>query len=102
MTDQQINIALAKAIGWADKDITKTQVDVFVCAAKDKRFGRLWSYFDYRDPAVIWPIAKHFDAFPQKSLWDDSCWIVSREHLNSDYQDTAEKAVALAVIGGAA
>lgn len=57
--------------------------------------------FDYHDPAVIWPIAERFNAFP---LWGGSTWFaavkkdihpVKRIALQAD---TAAKAVALAVI----
>ena len=114
MTDQQINIALAKAIGWTEKDIDRTYI-----FPSGKIFCN-HCVFDYRDPAVIWPIAKHFGCFPS-GLADGNGYAKSKrqnrtihkgwEVLRYDYStskwgrtvaDTPELAVAMAVIGGAA
>lgn len=51
MNTQEINYALALAIGWALDTITLDGDVVRVG-------GRL---FDYRDPSVIGPVAEHFD-----------------------------------------
>ena len=91
MTDTEINIALAKAIGWAEKDIDRFhqyRSGAIVCGGR---------YFDYRDPAVIWPIAKHYKVFPQVNA--HGLWAVD---WYGPTADTPEKAVALVVIGGAA
>ena len=52
--------------------------------------------FDYRDPAVIWPIAERFNCFPMASIggW---CAYFDCTDITAD-ADTAAKAVALAVI----
>ena len=92
MTDQEINIALAKAIGWAEKDIDRFhqyRSGAIVCGGR---------YFDYRDPAVIWPIAKHYRVFPRYAP-RDNVWF---EEWFYNVSPTPELAVAMAVIGGAA
>jgi hypothetical protein len=57
--------------------------------------------FDYRDPAVIWPIAEQFNAFPVKfhgdHRWYANVWVDSIG-LVEEWADTAAKAAALAVI----
>jgi hypothetical protein len=57
-----------------------------------------WKEFDYRDPAVIWPIAERFEAFPRSSI-TGSVWLcrTSSEH-RFEMADTAALAVARAVI----
>lgn len=96
MTDAEISRRLALAIGW----------DVLPVSGGDDRAcvvdhaNQIDRYFDYRDPAVIWPIAERFDCFP--SLWDGEgpeawkAWCDPYGH--SIFADTAAKAVALAVI----
>jgi hypothetical protein len=101
MTDAEISRRLALAIGW--KDVIPGEPDgcyVVDHAAKRDR------WFDYLDPAVIWPIAERFDCFPAKTPWDDSSrkWSAFLDDSwNSDQTtyieaDTSAKAVALAVI----
>lgn len=55
--------------------------------------------FDYRDPAVIFPIAERFNCFPRNycnsGLWFASASIMQRDRVSAD---TAALAVALAVI----
>ena len=94
MTDQEINIALAKAIGWTEKDIDRTYI-----FPSGKIFCN-HCVFDYRDPAVIWPIAAHFRCFPFFRLGHGN-W-VSYHANNLSVAGAPEKAVALAVIGVAA
>lgn len=107
MTDAEISRRLALAIGWSEKEddpdvirmgtLHDPEIHTYVWHSKE------WVLFDYRDPAVIWPIAERFKCFPdwfsaldddaedEWSAWDDTheCFV---------YADTAAKAVALAVI----
>jgi hypothetical protein len=108
MTNLEISKALALAIGW-----TENRCDENGCLDPDVAIfghsvghhysepdevkcwdGDIWRTFDYRDPAVIWPIAERFDAFP--SRWRNEGWVVG---LNLGISDTPQKAVAMAVIG---
>lgn len=91
MTDAQISKALALAIGWETLPLDFDASDgVWVVDhhAKADRF------FDYRDPAVIWPIAERFDYFPRKDQYQ--WWFAGKYPYT--YAETAAKAVALAVI----
>ena len=90
MTDLEISKALALAIGWK-RTLTSSKADIcYVQIVKNE-----WRAFDYRDPAVIWPIAKKFDLFPCQ-VFDDK-WVVDWNISDSSF-DTPEKAVAMAVI----
>lgn len=98
MTDLEISKALALAIGWKQ---VLTSVAADTCYVK---FGleKTWRVFGYRDPAVIWPIAEQFDCFPYKvSNILEYRWCSEKSEIDAHYADTPEKAVALAVIGGA-
>jgi len=134
MTDLEISKALALAIGW-----TEDRRDENGCLDPDvitegAAFGQesgvfawcdgiQWRRFDYRDPAVIWPIAERYGCFPSDMVSDDFKKhqqqgypdIEGWEVFMTDYKrstltkakwlhyraDTAAKAVALAVIGSA-
>ena len=98
MTDLEISKALALAIGWHPGLIIKTPNEVR-CYRGVKQWG--WQKFDYRDWNVIGPIAERFDCFPTKSVQPSrkgEWW--SREGMQNVYADIAQKAIALAVIGG--
>lgn len=58
MTNQEIDKRLALSIGYTNINIMFINGDIHVW-----RFGD-WQRFDHTDPAVIWPIAEQFDAFP--------------------------------------
>ena len=97
MTDQEINIALAKAIGWQEKDIWVTERSVLLAVRCNSPWAE-WTAFDYRDPAVIWPISKRWGlAFPSLrpayADWYCHCGV------STAYANEPELAVALAVIG---
>lgn len=96
MTDAEISRALALAIGWPDWAVATGQS------------GRVYIWtqeaapeFDYRDPAVIWPIAERYNCFPSKASWGGGWRASAGEHIPMFLADTAAKAVALAVIAGA-
>lgn len=119
MTDLEISKALALAIGWAPSNIVPSN-------PKLKQFwvwiGHTWKVFDYRDPAVIWPIAERYSLFPSgispsdyaesescgysinTGAWECLRWHYERTNGKArgwvrHTADTAAKAVAFAVIG---
>lgn len=97
MTDQQINRALALAIGWPSGCVLVGSNFIHICTAiATLRQTATWRTFDYRDPVVIWTIAERYDAFPQKLL--SGWWEAVDRDGYSHRADTAAKAVALAVI----
>lgn len=97
MTDfdhADISRRLALAVGWERRAVQlfNPPNDGRVVVWTERNF-RL---FDYRDPAVIWPIAERFNAFPKRSgdewvAWSDLSGVPT-------FADTAALAVALAVI----
>lgn len=98
MDDAEISRRLALAIGWdvlplEDGDEVATVVD---------HTSQIDRYFDYRDPAVIWPIAERYNCFPQKmraaDLWSAPVPGTPYPRMTYEFADTAAKAVALAVI----
>lgn len=108
-SDAEISRRLALAIGWSDDRSAKDgspdpDVVIFSEDYGKKSWCAVWSIggwrtFDYRDPAVIWPIAERFDAFP--TLRHGRGWLSQIAPLcpaPGFYADTAAKAVALAVI----
>jgi hypothetical protein len=102
MTEAEISRRLALAIGWQDDD---EDPDVILMNrlwnSEETKcyvwFNDLWVEFDYRDPAVIWPIAERFNAFPV--VVNGNWWMAyfGNTVIYSE-SDTAAKAVALAVI----
>ena len=104
MTDLEINKALALAIGWTENRRDENgcldpDIAVFSDGSWDVEDevkvwdGLYWRTFDYRDPTVIWPIAKRYYVFPRMCRGQ---WLTTAGLYN-----TAEKAIAMAVIGGA-
>lgn len=89
MNDAEISRRLALAIGW--KYVQESAAGIRALVSET---GNMWHAFDYRDPAVIWPIAEQFNCFPMRiedgwGAWSGGCFWTA---------DTAAKAVALAVI----
>ena len=77
MTDLQINIALAQAIGWGSLNDLKSDVEVFCWN------GQYWRQFDYCDPIIFVAICKHWKVTVRHAnrycvapngigIWDDS------------------------------
>lgn len=110
MTDAEISRRLALAIGWESDQMTEHMGSLYVAdwPRKDNRKTVLlhggfyvpplspWNKFDYRDPAVIWPIAERFNLFPGK--WHGA-WVVWDDELGIETSaNTAAKSVALAAI----
>ena len=90
----EISKALALAIGWSANYVA---LDEGVCYVrrwpKARINGMQWNRFDFRDPAVIWPIAVKYNMFPELDLvgfWSADGW--KTEH------PTPEMSVAVAVI----
>lgn len=103
MNDLQISKALALAIGWPECDVILYTGAKRVLVVRDDKI----CCFDYRDPAVIWPIAEKYFAFPGQYVDNDGKVIAWEAALYSEKTgsnhcltkaDTAAKAVALAVI----
>ncbi len=94
MNDLEISKALALAIGWKKDDFSAdSNAELSVDIGDDQRGFPTWKTFDYRDWAVISPIAERYDCFPRK----DGGWYVWGLKL----YDTPQKAIAMAVIEGA-
>jgi hypothetical protein len=94
MTDIEIDRQLALAIGWKP-----SHLEVISGRLYCHEFGWGLRRFSHKDPAVIWPIAERFDAFPMRC--HDGAWIAVAGAANSDYCVTHHHpatAVALAVI----
>jgi hypothetical protein len=93
----KINYALALAIGWREDDILPYEGILHV----DIGDG-LTRKFDYRDPNVIWPIARKFNAFPYRITLKEGGsvgkWNCFCETGRDNVAATPEKAVAMAVI----
>lgn len=95
MTDAELSRQLALAIGWPEN----AQWPAPRMAAIDGGgvqcwTGSGWRHFDYRDPAVIWPIAERYNCFP---IRHDKAWQAIRDGWH--FADTAAEAVARAVVG---
>lgn len=93
MTDLEISKALALAIGWKVKDISYVGQHLIVWN-DDNLFSK---EFDYRDWAVIGPIAERYKCFPFKDPWYK--WIAGVGGYPKVFADTPQKTIALAVIG---
>jgi hypothetical protein len=92
MTDLEINIALAKAMGWDDVDISASFYGQAL-ETYDQHKG-YWRRFDYRDPVIFVAICKHWKlAVFHKYL---HCYCAPT--LLDFNVDTIEKAAALCVI----
>jgi hypothetical protein len=107
MTNQEIDYALALAIGYpADRvrywplDSSLAFVQVWNSSLRGDGpmpFGG-WQRFNHTDPAVIWPVAERFDCFPrQSSLSEPDWWTVLKDGACAD-SNCAATATALAVI----
>lgn len=117
MTDLELNKALAIAIGWRPKQIQERCGMLFVM------YGDRWTYFSHTSTDVIWAIAERYGCFPSPIVSDSFAKhkkqgypdIEGWEVFMVDYErstlqratwkhytaDSAAKAVAMAVIGGA-
>jgi hypothetical protein len=104
MTDLEISIQLALAIGWKENAM---RIDVgkgFLHLNRTAPLGEgmflpYYTIFDFRDWNVIGPIAAKFDAFPRDVGGTKNHWACCAQFNHSVYADTPQKAIALAVIG---
>lgn len=65
MTDQEINKALALAIGYKPENVREHWNFISVLNKYGPHSSGLgWYVFDYRDYQTIGPIAERYDAFP--------------------------------------
>lgn len=97
MTDLEISKALALAIGWEKSNILPSVIDTEYSQCW-LWLGHAWKVFDYRDPAVIWPIAAKFDCFPMRI---SEGWLApspGSDIYNGYCDESPEKAVAMLVI----
>lgn len=86
MTDIEIDVALAKAIGWPDKSM-KILKQLWLYT------GYKWTLFNHKDWNVVGPIAAKYNLFPYSAAgW----WIVAGTGCPSS--TTAQGAIALAAI----
>jgi hypothetical protein len=83
----KISKALALVIGW-DK------AKIFHFGVMCREHGKHWHDFDYRDWAVIGPIAHYYNCFPtmRNMLW----YVKTTKAVTTAY--TPQEAIALAVI----
>lgn len=99
MTDLEISKALALAIGWSYDQIFYNASSNII----EIDVAPYMRVFDYRDWNVIGPIAEKFDAFPTKvssgAAWANIAY--EAPHPTDVLVDTAQKAIAMAVIQGA-
>lgn len=102
MTDLEIDKALALAIGWSRDCITLNTGVVRCYYPKQTAYDSSWHVFSHKDWNVIGPIAEKYNVFPYK-LHGIDChggWNVISSGI--DYiGGTPQRAMALAVIGGA-
>ena len=103
MTKNEINFSLALAIGYPTGRVRNVHGFVQVYNALGRNDGPIqyngWQSFDYTRPAVIWPIAEKFDAFPMR--FPDGTWFTSIPgggETNYPPPKVAATASALAVI----
>lgn len=107
MTDIEIDLALALAIGWEQPMLSSQGVVVQTHLEHDrvKSNGRWlyhWRVFSHKDWTTIGPIAERYDCFPERVT--DNYWFSSlgaHLGLRDSYADTPQKAIAMAVIQGA-
>jgi hypothetical protein len=96
MTDLQINVALAKAMGWLDADMEPSYYHPDRLMCNDHKLGG-YRIFDYRDPVVFVAICKHWKLSVQHSSLVCYCQPTFKDFS----ADTIEKAAALCVIDSA-
>jgi hypothetical protein len=107
MTDLEIDRALALAIEWREDQMRVLGGTLWL---KTNDFPHMsngppmipWRMFSHKKPAVIWPIAERYNAFPVlfdgDPNWYSNCWVEDQRRLREAWSDNACTAVALAVI----
>ena len=98
MTDTEINKALALKIGYLPENVNVAK-DGLVSVCRAAFFGHYWSQFDFMDWNTIMPIAVKY------GVTNGSKGIVKQEQFafifgeGVHYDDTLQRAIALAVLG---
>ena len=99
LSDQEINVLLAKAIGWADEDTQPTKLRGVVVGLEVQDHKRNGAYraFDYKDWCTIGPIAERYDLFPFRytSNAPEARWSADSQ---SPEAPSPQKAIAFAMI----
>lgn len=109
MNKTEISRRLALAIGYPADRVRLTGGDgslypvlVQVLNDNDRCDGPMqwggWQRFDHTDPAVIWPIAERFDAFPNRWRKDECVASIGSSLRHNAVHKCAATASALAVI----
>ena len=103
MTPLEIDRRLALAIGYAPEVVRNAHGGVQVWNDDSRIDGPMqyhgWQRFDHTDPAVIWPIAERFKAFPRLSLLHNCDWFAfASPDGNGKHHENPATASALAVI----
>lgn len=94
MTDLQINIALAQAMGWEDDDISSSFYSQNLEAYDWDKNG--WRKFDYRDPVIFTAICKHWNLVANFEGFVSG--VAGIDLIGTWQRDCIEKAAALTVI----
>ena len=92
MSAVEIDRQLALAIGYRPEDVQITKA--FGC---EVRWRGRWHMLDHTHHTTIWPIAARYNCFPTHI---DGKWLAETD-TSEGWEDTPERAVAMAVIGGA-
>lgn len=92
LSDLEVSRHLALAIGWSEQDILVSNGKLFIVFPNGRRKA-----FDYKDPNVIWSIAKKYNCFPEFKQWTWSATI--GPPWFSAQGNTSEITVARTVIG---
>ena len=91
MSDLEINIALAQAMGWGKLNDLKKDSEVFCWN------GQYWRQFDYRDPVIFVAICKHWKLVVNFDGYVSG--MAGFELVNQSDNTCVEKSAALVVIG---
>ena len=97
MSAVEIDHALALAIGYREQDVRLYFGRIQVQRWNDFLDCCSWYTFDHTSLTVAWPIAARYNCFPTLI---DGRWLAETD-TSEGWEDTPERAVAMAVIGGA-
>lgn len=99
LSDYDINVLLAKSIGWKDEDTRPTKLKGVVVGLEVQDYKRNCVYraFDYKDWNTISPIAEKYDLFPCRYTSNEPTarWCSDSQ---SPEGENPQKAIAFAMI----
>lgn len=99
LSDYELNVLLAKALGWADEDTRPTKLRGVLVGLEVQDHTRHGSYraFDYKDWDTIGPIAERYDLFPCRytSNAPEARWSADSQ---SPEGENPQRAIAFAMI----